>query len=231
MNLYRLCDLKFIAPYFSAMDCVLNGEDKDAVYCSTELSSGFRLYEAMREHKVHTSAELRQQHAVTYKNVISKNKEAAKTFAATVRADIQSCSTVVVNPAPLDLDVEGWQQPEYYAFWDEFIRRRVKQVRFNERWEFSSGCTYEFAVALDEGIVTCDSKGNSLEPDSGIAAIEAAIWKLDADKFHEASKKLQKHLNYCIDIREEKKIRMLLSPDLQRAGKNLAKPSKTPTKQ
>src|SRR5437588_10476052 len=43
---------------FSALDCVLNGDK--AIYASTELTSGRRLYDQLRAHTVRTGPELRQ---------------------------------------------------------------------------------------------------------------------------------------------------------------------------
>jgi hypothetical protein len=192
MNLYRLSELNFVAPYFSAIDCILNGDRKRAVYCSTELSSGFRLYEAMREHKAHTLDELEKLDRKIYKDVKKANEQAAKDFATKVRAK-QTDRTLVINPAPLS--ISEWGQPEYLAFWDELIRTRVKEIRFNENWQYSNGCTYEFTVALDEGgIVMLGPDGNTLGPDKAIADVRAVVQWLEDEGFSEAYEKLRKNL-------------------------------------
>lgn len=225
MNLYHLSDLQFTAPYFSAMDCILNGERKCAIYCSTGLTSGLSVFEAMRQHEVHTVAELNKKDTNIYNAVIKANEEAAKAFASTVHADHRD-GAIVINPAPLKRP--GWEQPEYYAFWDELIRTRVKQVRFNDDWHFSNGCTYELAVALDENIPIFDSKGKSLEPKRAVAAIEHALEVLHLQGFDEALKKLVRHRDFCKEVlqRKEKVVRQPVTLNSRRAGNKSDKPSK-----
>jgi hypothetical protein len=225
LNLYRLSNLRFTSPYFSAMDCILNADGKHAIYCSTELTSGRRVYEVMVEKKVHTLDQLDNVDKKVFQRVKKANEEAAKAFASIVRADHKD-GTMVINPAPLK--IQGWEQPEYYAFWDELIRTRVKQIRFNDTWEFSSGCTYELAVALDEGIPLFDSKGNSLDPNDAVSAIEQALQWLHDNDLDEAFNKVQRHRDFCKEAleRKEKKIRMPLASDFKRAEKTSAKPSK-----
>ena len=55
MSLHNLSNPKF-APYFTAMDCVLSGEE--AVY--GELTSGPRAFNEMRKHGVKASTERRR---------------------------------------------------------------------------------------------------------------------------------------------------------------------------
>jgi hypothetical protein len=188
---YRLSELKFTAPYFSAIDCILNGDNKCAIYCSTEVSSGSRLYEAMQKYEVTSTEELDKLDKNIYEHVKKTNKQEAKSFAASVRAT-QTDGTMVINPAPLL--ISHWDQPEYLAFWDELIRTRVKEVRFNKNWQFSNGCTYELAVALDECIATIDSDGNDLAADKAIADVEAAVRWLEDQGFSKAYKSLRKNL-------------------------------------
>jgi len=68
--------------------------------------------------------------------------------------------------------VPGWDQPEYLAFWEELIRTRVKAVRFNKNWEFSSGCTFEFVVAMKSDIPTLDAEGNEINFKTAVTSIE-----------------------------------------------------------
>ncbi len=227
MNLYRLSELTFTSPYFSAMDCILNGERKCAIYCSTEITSGLSVYKTMQEHKVHTIAELDGSDTNIYKNVKKANERTARSFAASVRAK-QSNGTIVINPAPLH--IPDWKQPEYLAFWDELIRTFVKEVRFNENWEFSNGCTYEFAVALDQDITTLDSTGNDLSAEKAIDAIEAALHSLEDWGFSEEPKAKTLQDNYRALQRilraKQSKVSISLTPDSKQAGKRSAKPSK-----
>ena len=207
------------------MDCILSGDGKDAIYCSTELTTGKSAYKAMLDNNVHTIDELDDVDKKIFKRVKEGNKQAAAVFASKVRAEHKD-GTMIINPAPLERP--GWEQNEYYAFWDELIRTRVKQIRFNDEWEFSNGCTYELAVALDEDIPILDSKGDSLAPKNAITAIEDALQWLHHQGFDEALKKLRRHRDFCRQIleRKETKVSMTLTPDLQRAGKRSARPPK-----
>src|ERR1700746_2083113 len=122
MGLYSLSELRFTSPYFSAMDCVLN-EDK-AIYCSSELTSGLRLYNELRKHNLTSDEELKKQRGDNWnrKNIWELNVQSANSFAPSVRRAHKE--TVVITPAPLK--VHDWGQPEYLAFWDELIHTRVK---------------------------------------------------------------------------------------------------------
>jgi hypothetical protein len=171
MQLYNFTELRFTAPYFSTMNCFLNGEK--AVYCSSEVSSGRRMYEAMRSYKVESSWDLEKNFPDAYKRVRQANAKAAKSFADKVHHR-QPMGTVVINPEPLS--IPEWRQSDYQAFWVECIRYHAKEVRFNENWEFSNGCTLEFAAAWDaKGITTLDHEGKELTLEAAIRAVEKAI--------------------------------------------------------
>ena len=190
MQLYNFTELRFTASYFSTMNCFLNGEK--AVYCSSEVSSGRRMYVAMRTYKVRSSWELEKNFAEAYKKVRKANGDAAKAFARSVQL-LHPAGTVVINPEPLS--VPEWNQPEYLAFWVECIRNHAKEVRFNKYWEFSNGCTLEFAAAWDaEGITTLNHEGKELTLEVAIAAIEKAIETLpdfDTAKLHRNLERLR----------------------------------------
>src|SRR2546423_365712 len=106
MQLYNFTELRFTASYFSTMNCFLNGEK--AIYCSSEVSSGRRMYDAMRKYKVQSSWELEKNFADQYKKVRQANGGAAKRFARSVQL-LQPVGTVVINPEPLS--VPEWNQP------------------------------------------------------------------------------------------------------------------------
>src|SRR5215472_12984636 len=158
MSLNNLGDPKF-APYFTAMDCVLNGEK--AVYCSSELTSGLRAFNEMRNHGVRSSAELKKKLGSKWfqKNIFDPNAKSTNEFAASVRR-AQPGQTPVITPAPLY--VQDWGQPDYNGFWKELIHTRVDSVRFNGNWQFSNGCTFEFVEAQEARIRTLDLNGKLL---------------------------------------------------------------------
>jgi hypothetical protein len=178
-----------VAIVFSAIDCVLNREL--AIYCSSELTSGLRLFEELSKHKLKTAAELKKLMGQAWfdASIFGANAEAANEFARFVRSSVRD-NTMVITPAPFT--APGWSQPEYLGFWETLIRTRIKSVWFNREWQFSNGCTFEFAVAHDAELPTFDHNGEPLDRTGGIAVIASAIQRLEAEGFDTA--KLQENL-------------------------------------
>jgi len=181
---------------FSAIDCVLNRER--AIYCSCELTSGLRLYEALRKHKLKTAAELKKEAGQAWfdANIFVPNMDAANEFARFVRSTLID-NTMVITPAPFS--ARGWSQPEYLAFWETLLRTRIKAAWFNRNWQFSNGCTFEFSVALHGRIPVFDCDGGPLDPQSSIECVEAAIQQLHAEGFD--TSKLQENLGRMQAVR------------------------------
>ena len=201
MNFYNQSERKFsrqhqeeIDMVFSAIDCVLN--DEPAIYCSSELTTGTRLYAALREHKVKTKDELKAKLGKAWfkANIFDVNVKLGKEFAQCVRNRLTD-KTIVITPGPFEApERDNWSQQEYLFFWERLLRspERTKSACFNRNWQFSDGCTFEFAVALDAGLPTDDHDGKPLEIDKGIQLMESAIEELNADGFD--SSKLRENL-------------------------------------
>lgn len=186
---------------FSAIDCVLNRER--AVYASTELTSGARLHAALRSAQVLTVAQLRDKVGNDWytANIWDLNVKAAIEFAEEVRAKIGG-DTLVITPAPFS--APGWNQPEYLAFWETLIRTRIRAAWFNSNWQYSNGCTFEFAVAQDAGVPTYDKDGNPLLLDAAIASIKRAVHELELHGFD--SLKLRENLERLETIAREEHV-------------------------
>jgi hypothetical protein len=191
MSFYSPSDSEFRRNYreevdmaFSAIDCLLHRDH--VIYCSSELSSGLRLYEALRQHNVKTAAELREQAGDAWyqANIWNVNVRSGIEFADAVRA-IFPDRTIAITPGPFS--APGWSQPEYLFFWETLLRTRVKSVWFNFNWQYSNGCTFEFAVAHDAGLPTFDHTGQVLTRSAGIELIGAAVEQLERQGF-DASK-------------------------------------------
>lgn len=164
---------------FSAMDCVLNGEL--GVYASSELTTGERAYARLRDQGVSSTRELEEPHRSA---IFKTNTEAAAAFAGRLREELRNArpgSGVVITPAPLN--APGWTQAEYLAFWETLIRTRVAAVYFNTGWEYSNGCTFEFAVAAEHGIPTFDAELRPLATHDAIARVEHAVMVVTAHGF------------------------------------------------
>jgi hypothetical protein len=187
MTFYGLSDSTFTRHYreevemaFSTLECVLNGEK--SIYSSTELTTGLRLYNAMRTCHVKTAAELKELKGKDWytNNIWNANLRTGAEFASRIRAQLQG-KTLVVTPGPFS--APGWTQPEYLAFWEQLLRTRINSVWFNLNWQYSNGCTFEFAVSVDAGITTLDHRGNSFSVRQGADLIEAAIRDLESSGF------------------------------------------------
>lgn len=135
------------------MECVLNGEN--AIYCSSELTSGLRAFNEMRNQRVKTSMELKDKlGSEWFSKIFGPNIELANTFAESVRR-VEDGKMLVITPAPLK--VQDWGQPEYNGFWTELLHsKRIESVRFNDDWQYSNGCTTEFVEAQAAEVHTLD---------------------------------------------------------------------------
>lgn len=172
-----------VAMALSAVDCVLNGSP--AVYASTELTSGRRLYDALREYGVRTATELRKKLGDAWfeANIWNANVSRAHDFTKFVKDERRRLGddTEVITPAPFT--APGWSQPEYLAFWELLLRGRIDSTWFNENWQFSNGCTFEFAVAQDAGLPTFDAQGETLTLRAGLILMEQAVQRLEEEGF------------------------------------------------
>lgn len=176
----------------SGIDCVLNGEL--AIYCSSELTTGRRLYDILGKLGLKTALELEEKMGKAWceTNILRVNIGFATEFAKDVRAKLRAKrdNTMVITPAPFD--APDWNQTQYLDFWKILIRTRIKAIWFNENWQFSNGCTFEMWIAAEAGVPTFDRHGNPLSRDKAIKSVEEAIRQLRAEGFD--TPKLDRHL-------------------------------------
>jgi hypothetical protein len=161
----------------AAIDCILNGER--AVYASSDLTTGRRFYELLRESEARDPEALRAKLGpeAYRQRLFEPNAEAAKAFARRVR-DFLGARVLVITPAPLS--VPGWSQNEYLGFFETLIRTRVQGAYFNEGWEYSNGCAFEFVTAQEAGVPTFDALGVPLDRGAALDRIERAMTALHA---------------------------------------------------
>lgn len=79
---------------------------------------------------------------------------------------------------PTVLSVPGWGQWQYHRFWVEVLRRAVDRVVFADGWQLSTGCTIEYATALELGLPIEDSRGRVIEPAAAAHALQEAAHEL-----------------------------------------------------
>ena len=161
----------------SAVDCMLNGDK--AVYASSDLTTGRRFYRLLRESEARYPEGLRTKlGAEAYRRrLFEPNAEAANAFARSLR-DLLGGRTLVITPAPLR--VPDWSQDEYLGFFEALIRTRIHAAYFNDGWEYSNGCTFEFVVAQEAGVPTFDARGVPLDRGTALVLGERAVTELQA---------------------------------------------------
>jgi len=196
MIFYSLSDSTFTRLYreevdmaFSAVDCVLNRQK--AIYAGAELTTGRRLYNAFREFHVKTEDELKQLKGKEWygANIWDANVKSAKEFAVQVR-EKDGGKSLVITSSPFS--APGWKQTEYLAFWEQLIRTRISATWFKSDWQYSNGCTFEFAVCADAGMPTLDHQGHPLSVRQAAELINGAIRDLEESGFDTA--KLRENL-------------------------------------
>jgi hypothetical protein len=191
MAFYSPTESTFTRPYVEEVDIALSSIDcvllrQRAIYASTELTTGLRVYQILRKRGLRTSAELREKMGRRWfaANVWDPNVASALDFAEAIRQVQEEC-TLVISPAPFT--APGWKQPEYLAFWEMLLRTRIKGAWFNRNWQFSNGCTFEFAVAQDARVPTFDNEGRPLGVGTATRLITEAMDSLEVDGFDTTS--------------------------------------------
>lgn len=167
----------------SLLDCVVFG--REAVYASSEFTTGKRFYDLCRHYNVKTADELQRRLGNEYSaQLLTPNKDAGIRFARELRK-LGHSIVLTPNPfhaAPLDMK-QNWSQDEYLEFWRDVISQKCSAVYFNDAWQFSNGCTFEYYAALRAGLKRFDSSGKPLEIHAAAGMIAAAIKNLEADGF------------------------------------------------
>jgi hypothetical protein len=154
--------------------------DREAIYASSELTSGRRFYELCRQYKVRTKEQLKEVlggDGYRIKLLLPNEKHAIE-FAREVR---ERNHDVVLTPNTLF--VQDWTQPEYLGFWETVIRTKCRAVVFNDGWEFSNGCTFEYLVGHEEKMPLFDRAGNPIAVGRAKQLILTAIEGLEVEGF------------------------------------------------
>jgi hypothetical protein len=163
----------------SAFDCMLSGDS--GVYCSSDVTTGRRLYfEIYEQHGVRSDAELkdrlgREGHRRLMARLIEDNIARGVEFTDALRL---RGLTNLINPGPLH--ARGFEQEHYHYLWECVIVRKVREGYFNEGWEYSNGCTLEYAICRRKGIPTLDHLGKDLPLADALAKAEHAVSELKA---------------------------------------------------
>ena len=180
----------------SAFDCVL--PDDAGIYCSSDITTGKRFYQLLKKHQVTSEAELktklgREEFKQVLTKLIQANVKRGSEFAEKLR---ERGKINVVTPGPYF--ARGFKQQHYLYLWDWFIIKKVYEVRFNYEWEYSNGCTLEYAIASRKDIPRLDHEGNPLSLADAIDKVNVAVKRLKAKGFK--VKKLEDNLGLLKSI-------------------------------
>lgn len=181
----------------SAFDCML--PDDAGIYCSSDITTGKRFYyEVLKKYDVRSEVELREKLGEDeFKRVqtelIQANVARGSEFAEKLRA---RGLINVVTPGPYF--AKGFDQQHYLYLWEWFIIKKIYEVRFNVDWEYSNGCTLEYAIAARKGIPRLDHEGNAIQLSQAIEKTEAAVNELRDAGFE--VKKLEHNLRLLNSI-------------------------------
>lgn len=166
----------------SAFDCML--PDDAGIYCSSDITTGKKFYyEVLKPHGVRSEDELKEKvGAEEFKRVqtdlIQFNVARGVKFAEKLR---ERGLINVVTPGPYF--AKGFDQQHYLYLWEWFIIKKIYEVRFNFDWQYSNGCTLEYAIAARKGIPRLDREGNRIELESAIERVEVAVEDLRKNEF------------------------------------------------
>jgi hypothetical protein len=163
--------------HLSLLDCVIF--DREAVYASSEFTTGKRFYELCRQNKVHSGEELKRRLGDQYAaQLLEPNREAGIAFSRHIRSFGHN---LVVTPNPFL--APQWSQAEYLGLWEQVIQRKCHQVFFNKDWQFSNGCTFEYLVGLKAGILLFSHNNKPLPVSLAKEMVGDAIVELENDAF------------------------------------------------
>jgi len=161
-------DTRRIDAMLGVLASVIGGHE--AWYVSSPLTSGERFNEWVASGAPKDSLHAR---------VIQPNRDEAARFVRDLRRERP---VTVVDPLAL-ADVTGWEQDDYRVFWGKVIEEYVSVVVLRQGWEFSSGCAYEYYVALGAGAAIVDERLDVLEPEWAASRLRLALARDSSNLF------------------------------------------------
>lgn len=166
----------------SAFDCML--PDDAGIYCSSDITTGKKFYyDVLKKYQVSSESDLKaklgdEEFKRVQTELIQANVARGVEFAEKLR---ERGLINVVTPGPYF--AKGFDQQHYLYLWELFIIKKIYEVRLNSDWEYSNGCTLEYAIAARKGIPRLDHEGSPVDLANAILRIEAAITELEKEGF------------------------------------------------
>lgn len=126
---------------------------RGAVYASSPITSGLRLYDFARENPGVSLEELRKLPSFK-KQVMEPNLQDGERFGNVLR---KMGYRLVIIPGVFFAN--GWAQEHYMSLWRQVIERFASKAGFNANWHWSTGCVEEFLIAVVGEKVILDERG------------------------------------------------------------------------
>lgn len=181
----------------TAFDCVV--PDGVGIYCSSDVTTGRRLYfDIYPRHGVRSDEELKDKlgpagYRRVTSDLITSNIARGVEFTEGLR---RRGLDYLVNPGPLV--GRGFTQQHYHYLWECVIIKKIGQTYFNEGWEYSNGCTLEYAVSHRKGIPCFDHLGRELPLPDAVEKVSRAVSELRARQIHAAA--LERNLGLITEL-------------------------------
>jgi len=140
-----------------------------AAYLSTPITTGLRFvnwYLKIGRDLKPESATYRRRHR---EQVILPNLDEARNLVRELRTK----GWFVLDPT--SFEPVGWSQNQYRVFWGDVIERYAARLVMMDGWEYSAGCSFEFLVAVRQGIHAYSADGRLISTAEGQHSIEAAV--------------------------------------------------------
>ncbi|MBN2532851.1 MAG: hypothetical protein JXB88_08170 [Spirochaetales bacterium] len=150
------------------LSCITS--DKSALYISVPLTTGtlfIKWYSGYGFRLNPQSEEYRESH---YKNVFLPNSDYAKKKISELRRHF---TLPVISPVTIERP--EWTQDDYRYFWGRIIERYVCRIIMLDGWHYSSGCSFEFLMAVKSGILLMDENLQKIPVETGLSFIKKAI--------------------------------------------------------
>jgi hypothetical protein len=147
-------------------------ERSSVAYVSTPITTGKHYYDWLQQsgYTSDASSDFQRDHA---REVVAINQASARALVTRLRSQLDK---VVVDPTALD--VPDWTQMDFHTFWTRLITDYVGTVVFNAGWEYSTGCCFEFAAALNVDATLLDASLSPLSPGAALMLTAQAIKRL-----------------------------------------------------
>lgn len=146
-------------------------EGRTAWYVSSPLTTGPRAFEWHRQNKRRNALDGRIVASDEFRRgVIEPNRTEAAAFVHKLR---ETRRRIVIDPTALE-DLPEWSQADYRVFWGRVIEEFAEAVVFRDGWMYSSGCAYEFFVALSSRVHVLAESLSPLTLEQGRALIAEA---------------------------------------------------------